>query len=408
MPRTLLLADDSPTIHRVVELTFAGEDMRVLTAEDGEEAIALLKTDRPDIVLADIGMPKKTGYEVAEFIKHTPALAGIPVLLLAGAFDPVDEDRVEQCGCNGVLVKPFEPRHVIERVRELLGGTPGSPTTAASAVPRPVERLAPPLDLAGLDIPPTRPLRLISTPSRGEDEFQSADTRTRDDLAQARGMSLDDYFEQLDAAFAVRSAGSEPPRMAEPKAFDAVPTPPPPERWEQVADAPDFDVFDLPPLGETPADAPRLPNGEAHDTVLVPFATPADGLDGPAWEPDDAFAFERDALAAAPRASGARAVPAADDRPAEMSPPAATTVPLPTDLPALAEVVLADEAFRAEVASRVAARLGPAALDAAVRAVVTEAARDAVARLVTDTVAETAERLIREELERLTSKMPTP
>ena len=61
MARTLLLADDSPTIHRVVELTFAGQDMQVITADDGEQAIALIRTHRPDIILADIGMPKKTG-----------------------------------------------------------------------------------------------------------------------------------------------------------------------------------------------------------------------------------------------------------------------------------------------------------------------------------------------------------
>src|SRR5437762_720321 len=83
-------ADDSVTIQRVIELTFAGEDVQVLTAGDGEEAIARIPVDRPDIILADIGMPKRSGYEVSAFVKGNPEFEKIPVLLLAGAFEPVD------------------------------------------------------------------------------------------------------------------------------------------------------------------------------------------------------------------------------------------------------------------------------------------------------------------------------
>src|SRR6185312_16606690 len=70
----------------------------------------------------DIGMPERDGYEVAAFIKADPALAHIPVLLLTGAFEPVDEVRARAVGCDGVLVKPFEPQMVISRVRDLLAG----------------------------------------------------------------------------------------------------------------------------------------------------------------------------------------------------------------------------------------------------------------------------------------------
>ncbi|MDP1572023.1 MAG: response regulator, partial [Vicinamibacterales bacterium] len=119
--RTLLLADDSVTIQRVIELTFADEDFRVVAVSDGQQAIDHLSVDAPDIVLADIGMPKRSGYEVATFVKTQPALAGIPVLLLTGAFEAVDEARVRASGADGVLVKPFEPSAVIGRVKELLG-----------------------------------------------------------------------------------------------------------------------------------------------------------------------------------------------------------------------------------------------------------------------------------------------
>ena len=118
----LLLADDSVTIQRVIELTFADEDVQVVAVGDGQQAIDRVKSDRPDIVLADVGMPERDGYEVAAFIKGDPALAHIPVLLLTGAFEPIDEARARAVGCDGVLVKPFEPQMVISRVRDLLAG----------------------------------------------------------------------------------------------------------------------------------------------------------------------------------------------------------------------------------------------------------------------------------------------
>src|SRR5688572_29247105 len=116
----LLLADDSVTIQRVIELTFSGEDVQVLAVSDGEQAIARIPLELPDVVLADIGMPRKGGYDVSAFVKGRPDLAHIPVLLLAGAFEPVDQARAEQVRADGVLIKPFEPRQVIERVKELL------------------------------------------------------------------------------------------------------------------------------------------------------------------------------------------------------------------------------------------------------------------------------------------------
>src|SRR5256885_14870986 len=89
-----------------------------------DQAIARLDSDPPDIVLADIGMPGRDGYEVAAYVKHTPRLAHIPVVLLTGAFEPVDQPRANAAGCDGVLAKPFEPQLVIGRVKELLAKAP--------------------------------------------------------------------------------------------------------------------------------------------------------------------------------------------------------------------------------------------------------------------------------------------
>src|SRR4051794_15939384 len=123
MPHKLLLADDSVTIQRVIELTFADEDIRVIAVSDGDQAIAALDQTPPDIVLADAGMPGRSGYDVAQYIRQHARLSQTPVLLLTGAFEPIDEARATQVGANGVLTKPFEPQFVINRVRELLGGS---------------------------------------------------------------------------------------------------------------------------------------------------------------------------------------------------------------------------------------------------------------------------------------------
>ena len=182
MTRRLLLADDSVTIQRVVELTFSGEDIEVVTVSDGEEAIASMSADPPDIVLADIAMPKKNGYEVAAFVKEHPTLSRVPVLLLAGAFEPVDEERAKRVKCDGVLVKPFETHEVITRVRELIDGN------RQDEAPEPV---TPPAPQRGqiVEMPPP--------PGR-------APQATHD------GQSLDDYFDRLDVAFATRA--QTPPR----------------------------------------------------------------------------------------------------------------------------------------------------------------------------------------------------
>jgi CheY-like chemotaxis protein len=124
MAKTLLLADGSVTIQRVIELTFAHEDVRVVSVADGARAIQWLDAERADIVLVDVDLPEVDGYSVAAHMKKSAKLRQVPVLLLAGAFDPVDQDRLRAIGCDGVIVKPFEPQVVVSRVKELLAVVP--------------------------------------------------------------------------------------------------------------------------------------------------------------------------------------------------------------------------------------------------------------------------------------------
>ncbi|HJU42609.1 MAG TPA: response regulator [Vicinamibacterales bacterium] len=119
--RTLLLADDNVTVQRVIALTFAKEPVRVVTASDGHQAMDRMVVERPDIVLAGTTLPQVNGYELARFARSKAELKDVPVLLLSGAFETVDEAQLKSSGAAGVIEKPVEPTTVISRVKELLG-----------------------------------------------------------------------------------------------------------------------------------------------------------------------------------------------------------------------------------------------------------------------------------------------
>src|SRR5437868_287326 len=120
MKRTILLADDSPTIRRLVTQTFAGANFRIAEVSNGEAAIKKLDELQPSIVLADIYMPGKNGYEVCKYIRNHETLAEIPVVLLVGAFDAFDEQVAARSGATANITKPFEPGALIELVRSLV------------------------------------------------------------------------------------------------------------------------------------------------------------------------------------------------------------------------------------------------------------------------------------------------
>ncbi len=120
MGKKILLADDSITIQKVIELTFSDEDFEVVTVGNGRLAVERVLDVRPDIVLCDIIMPEKDGYEVCDFIKRSPQLSNVPVLLLTGAFEPFDQERAARVQCDGFLAKPFEPETLIAKVKDLL------------------------------------------------------------------------------------------------------------------------------------------------------------------------------------------------------------------------------------------------------------------------------------------------
>jgi CheY-like chemotaxis protein len=334
MPHKLLLADDSVTIQRVIELTFADEDVQVIAVGDGQKAIERIEAERPDIVLADVGMPERDGYEVAAFVKTTAHLAHIPVLLLTGAFEPVDEQRASAAGCDGVLAKPFEPHMVITRVKELLAGgavpratlsgsggaeAPRPPAVAEESAGAEKPFVAEPL---AADDAPAPAARLEAGPEAAPLGAEAADAQVRISRRTPIAVpgfgapappveshaALDEYFDRLDAAFAtlqqtpataadsgqaplgagaVVSAGAaaEPvpelssakaattaPRESpvEPPLADAAPAPVPKAPAQPLGIAQAFSALFAAERGETPPDAP---------TIIGPAAVPQVSID---------------------------------------------------------------------------------------------------------------------------------
>ncbi len=366
MPHTLLLADDSVTIQRVIELTFADEDIVVVAVSDGDQAIARLEASPPDIVLADIGMPGKSGYEVAQFIRQTPSLAHIPVVLLTGAFEPVDQERAAEAGCDGVLAKPFEPQLVIGRVKELLSrGRHAAPVRDGGLEPQPpaAEQWTPPLADDALKPPPAE------APPAGE---------------------LNDYFDRLDAAFATLTTAPPPPP----------PVPAATTDWYGTG-------ADAAPPATDHWDVPAPPQEPAHVGAPVSHASPAPAA---AEQEFDMHAF----AASIPTMTATAPPPETYAAPASASQAAPSLPPPPAALPTLADafaVILAAE--RGEAADAAPAWPATAAAPAAAAVidgdVIEEVTRRVLDRLsdqvvrdtVADIVSKVAERLVTEEIERI-------
>jgi CheY-like chemotaxis protein len=130
----ILVADDNSNIQKMVGLALKDQGIDVVAVGNGEAAVRKISDIRPDLVLADVFMPVRNGYEVCRYVKEDSSLAHIPVILLVGAFDPLDEQEAQRVGADGVLKKPFVPPDpLISMVKSALqrAGIPLGPATAA-------------------------------------------------------------------------------------------------------------------------------------------------------------------------------------------------------------------------------------------------------------------------------------
>jgi CheY-like chemotaxis protein len=141
----VLLADDSVTIHKVVEIILTAKGFTLKAVGDGETALEEVRSFKPDVVLADIEMPGLSGYELSEKIKKNPSTKDIPVILLAGAFETIDNSLAQRSGASSILIKPFESEDLIGKIREVI-----SPEAAAAA-PVKQEQKGEVLEVEGLE-----------------------------------------------------------------------------------------------------------------------------------------------------------------------------------------------------------------------------------------------------------------
>jgi CheY-like chemotaxis protein len=140
MPK-ILVADDSIAVRKVAERLLTEAGLGVALAANGEEALAYLSKERPDVVVSDVIMPDKSGYEVCAFVRGHASLATTPVLLISGIVNDEVTKQAESCHADGVLKKPFQGTSLKDRVLELLAKRQGpavaAPSLAAPA-PKPV------------------------------------------------------------------------------------------------------------------------------------------------------------------------------------------------------------------------------------------------------------------------------
>ncbi len=189
MGHKVLLADDSITVQKIVKLSLTEEGIEVIAVGNGEQAIQQLETMRPDLVMADVFMPGKDGYEVCEFVKAQPHLKDIPVILLVHAFEPFDPDRARKVGADHQLTKPFQSiRTLVATVRDMLQSQVAAASMSPSPAPLSRVSTAPPV-VAPPVVVPTLSQAAIKQP---EEEFAMVSSLTPAMSSQAESeFSLD-------------------------------------------------------------------------------------------------------------------------------------------------------------------------------------------------------------------------
>jgi len=222
VPR-ILVADDNTNIQKMVVLAFEERGVDVVAVGNGEAAVRRMPDANPDLVLADVFMPVRNGYEVCEFVKKDSRFAHIPVILLVGAFDPLDEKEARRVGADGVLKKPFVPPDpLIAMVMSALEKNPKVAAELAKARETPPEPPPPVMEIPAKAEP--KPLPDFPEPSPEEaaaiygfgkgvravgDEPESADAkRPKAPVAKAKDSDEDeDDFDEADTATDWRRTG---------------------------------------------------------------------------------------------------------------------------------------------------------------------------------------------------------
>ncbi|HEX9742270.1 MAG TPA: response regulator [Nitrospiraceae bacterium] len=155
----VLIADDSMAVRKVAERLLVQAGLEVALASSGEEALAWLAKEKADVIVSDVIMPGRSGYDVCTFVRSQAGLAETPVLLISGIVNDEVTKQMELCRANGVLKKPFQGSSLQDKVKELLAQRQEGAPAPAAPPPEPAPTVAPPPAEPALafSAPPTPP-----------------------------------------------------------------------------------------------------------------------------------------------------------------------------------------------------------------------------------------------------------
>ncbi len=283
MAYRILLADDSLTIQKVVELSFADSEYELMAVGSGDKAVAALDGFAPDLVLADVVMPGLSGYEVCEAVKSRPGGGTKPVVLLTGTFEPFDRARAERAGCDSIVTKPFDSHALVSLVADLIRKAEKAREEAAAApapAPEPAAPAEEPFEIemeageAPSEIPPLEVPPAAETLETAETaEMPALEAIAPEPAAPAPATQLFDgepgYAtvalpiptpEYLEAMSRAAAAGTTP--------GEGVPWPPPPPPVEEplIAAAPTAEP--LPEPVPEPVPEPAAPAEPLYELIL--------------------------------------------------------------------------------------------------------------------------------------------
>jgi CheY-like chemotaxis protein len=169
---TILVADDNRNIHRMVIDALKEFGYKIETVGNGEYAVRKLPDIKPDLILADIFMPVRNGYEVCEYVKNNDQYAHIPVVLLQGQFDPLDEPMMRSVRADGLLMKPFVPPDPLIKMVNTLLGEVAARAAAAALKAKPGVSASSTVELTQAEVQ-----RLTGKPPEPEPEIQAYSTQ---------------------------------------------------------------------------------------------------------------------------------------------------------------------------------------------------------------------------------------
>lgn len=382
---SLLLADDSITIQKVAGIIFGSEDYTLTVVGNGTAAVEKARELHPDVLLVDALMPGMSGYEVCEAIRSDRSLAATPILLLTGSFEPLDEEKIRQCGADDHILKPFESQQIISKVQKLYQLGRGR-----AAVPAAL--LQPADETPGvLAAPFSAPPAFEPTPF-GLSAFEPAP------LAAAEPSFETFSFQQEEPELSGTPDdpwGTYTQQPAEPAAVPpvSVPVPPPLPELEQLYVSPAAAVPPpLPVVEEFYEQSAPVPPPLPLIEELAPPALPESQVDtsiGAAWTPVEEQTFEFVETVAAP------------PEPAPFEAPAAVALPLVAELPpaAVEETPAVATTQSAEVAVAV-----PQLTEEQLKAAIMAASQETIERIVWEVVPDLAETMIRDAIRRITAE----